>query len=965
MQRRVALGVVVAALTALTAVLASRHQSTETMSMWLSAISAFVSVCAFAADLLREPADAPAGSDRRRRAADDLASAVQVQWAAEARLRRLQDPAPLNVPWTPVSSPLIDHQGNIPRVTLPAPRDGGQRLDRIVETFREIPSGRLVVLGEPGAGKTILAVRFVLAALDARRPGGPVPVLFALASWDPGAVGLREWLAERLAAEYPPLAAVQGERTLARELLDEGLVLPVLDGFDELAKETHAQALRRLNGELDDRLPVLLTCRDADWNHALRELGGDVLTAAQVVKLSPLDLATAQRYLENTARPTGRTSPDGTQMTVWTRVFDQPSAELAAVLKSPLMVALARTVYEDTSRDPSELTDAARFPSSKAIKEHLLDAFVPAAFADADSTWRPEAVHHWLKCLARHPSRSNGTWRLGWWELPAAMPPVLRVLGPALLALLATASVLVPLARYGAGVVANWDSVPSTVINFAGILVGLSFGLARLLPATPETPQGPRQLARMGLTLTAAVTVVAVAIGWFVPPLVSSRLGAVITPRPSWFLNGCCFGLLLSMMFAVGGLPRRPLPLSLPWAGSPSGPRAVRTLGGVIVFAGLASYGYFAEAVPAVTCLVAGLLLVVAGRLRRGDRAAGQYLGPGAVLRGFGRGLVRGFLACTLISVCAGVVAGCVTGAFAAYEIQHPAGPRVSKGDEVHGWLLRESDDGHRSITSTRPRQVDLVSRRALAEPFAVYKDARISWNDLRDSYQGTVRIQKPGEQWVLVWQGRKEKFRGDLVDAHNLVVALPREVELWLVQRDAGAVVLDAVCPFVGFGVLLGAICGCASGVYRALDTPCDTIRAAGPRSTLRTDRAAALARSAIAALLAGGVCLVLISVTGHGSTLGTMHTEVWVQVGTNALALSAWGRMGAARIWLAVTGRAPWRLMKFLDEAHRRGVLRQSGAHYEFRHRRLQERLATTEPADGAPPASSTVTLRDRIRD
>ncbi|MGW0332294.1 hypothetical protein ACWD0J_10560 [Streptomyces sp. NPDC003011] len=71
-------------------------------------------------------------------------------------------------------------------------------------------------------------------------------------------------------------------------------------------------------------------------------------------------------------------------------------------------------------------------------------------------------------------------------------------------------------------------------------------------------------------------------------------------------------------------------------------------------------------------------------------------------------------------------------------------------------------------------------------------------------------------------------------------------------------------------------------------------------------------------------------------------------MQVGTNALALSAWGRLGAARIWLAVTGRAPWRLMGFLAEAHRRGVLRQSGAHYEFRHLRLQERLAATETAD-----------------
>jgi hypothetical protein len=79
-------------------------------------------------------------------------------------------------------------------------------------------------------------------------------------------------------------------------------------------------------------------------------------------------------------------------------------------------------------------------------------------------------------------------------------------------------------------------------------------------------------------------------------------------------------------------------------------------------------------------------------------------------------------------------------------------------------------------------------------------------------------------------------------------------------------------------------------------------------------------------------------------------MHTEVWVAMGAFTPALSAWGRTGVARVWLALTGRAPWRLMAFLAEAHRRGVLRRVGARYEFRHLRLQQRL--TACADDAPP-------------
>jgi hypothetical protein len=47
-------------------------------------------------------------------------------------------------------------------------------------------------------------------------------------------------------------------------------------------------------------------------------------------------------------------------------------------------------------------------------------------------------------------------------------------------------------------------------------------------------------------------------------------------------------------------------------------------------------------------------------------------------------------------------------------------------------------------------------------------------------------------------------------------------------------------------------------------------------------------------------------------------------------------------ARILLAGSRLMPWRMMGFLVDAHRRGALRQVGAVYEFRHVRLQERLA-----------------------
>ena len=54
-------------------------------------------------------------------------------------------------------------------------------------------------------------------------------------------------------------------------------------------------------------------------------------------------------------------------------------------------------------------------------------------------------------------------------------------------------------------------------------------------------------------------------------------------------------------------------------------------------------------------------------------------------------------------------------------------------------------------------------------------------------------------------------------------------------------------------------------------------------------------------------------------------------------------WAPYMLTRGWLAIDHRLPWSLMTFLADAHQRGVLRQAGAVYQFRHIDLQHRLAT----------------------
>jgi hypothetical protein len=83
--------------------------------------------------------------------------AVQEQWRDEEKFRRLQDPFPLPVSWTAADATVTDHWGNVcGRSTDGEPVHLDGQLGDVVDVFDRVPSGRLVVLGKPGAGKTVL-----------------------------------------------------------------------------------------------------------------------------------------------------------------------------------------------------------------------------------------------------------------------------------------------------------------------------------------------------------------------------------------------------------------------------------------------------------------------------------------------------------------------------------------------------------------------------------------------------------------------------------------------------------------------------------------------------------------------------------------------------------------------------------------------------------------------------------------
>ena len=454
------------------------------------------------------------------RIADEVAAAVGRQWAREAAVRRLNDPYPLPVSWAAAAAGLAAPWESLAELAAsgagwPPPAPGRVRAagpeelagegGELAYILDKVPTGRLVVLGEPGSGKTMLMVRLVLDLLAARAAGGPVPVLAPLASWDPSGQDLQEWLETRLITDYPTLAgpppADAAGPTMAAALLAAGLILPVLDGLDEIPGPVRGAAVSQINDALPPGGQLLLTCRTRPYQDAVRPPDGIevTLTGAAAIELRSLDAEAVRRYLRDDAPgPAARARWDPVLTLLGTQ------APAGQALSTPLMVALARTIYNPR---PGETAGALRHPAElcgftdrAAVEAHLFDAFIPAAYrTSAGSRWTAGQAERWLTFLARHLEQTIGTPDLAWWQLDKAVSrPALRLgagLGAGLVIWLAGA--------LAAGLA--FGLVPGLAL---GLAAGLAAGLGAWLAAEPELPARGVRISTAGLAGTLAAGLV-------------------------------------------------------------------------------------------------------------------------------------------------------------------------------------------------------------------------------------------------------------------------------------------------------------------------------------------------------------------------------------------------------------------------------------------------------------------------
>lgn len=276
---------------------------------------------------------------------------------------------------------MVLHTGNQPPKPLPAGT-------KIVDVFNDT-SGSLLILGEPGAGKTTMLLELArsLIAHAEQDVTKPLPVVFNLSSWSEEHQNLGTWLIRELNTKYNiPLK-------LAQQWVNSDDLLLLLDGLDEVQQAQRKTCIQVINNHCRDRMIAIAICsRTTEY-----QLSKTQLQLRGAIVLQPLTDQQIDAYLDSS----------GEKLRVVRELLSQ-DATLKELAQSPLTLSIMSLAYQDKLAQNVQF-----FDSRDARRKHLFDAYINRMFTRPGRTdisiYERKQTLQWLAWLARQMTRRSQT----------------------------------------------------------------------------------------------------------------------------------------------------------------------------------------------------------------------------------------------------------------------------------------------------------------------------------------------------------------------------------------------------------------------------------------------------------------------------------------------------------------------------------------------------------------------------
>jgi len=255
---------------------------------------------------------------------------------------------------------------------------------KIIDIFNDL-NRELLILGAPGAGKTILLLQLAKGLIEAARgekqsavsgqlsanAQKAIPAVFNLSSWAAERKPLNEWIVEELRLRY------QVPKKVAEMWVDEQALLLLLDGLDEVAEPYRDACVDAINAFREEypAVDIAVCSRIADYEMLTRKL--DLRGA---VTLQPLNNDQIDGYLN---RP---------ELNGLRQVMSEDSV-LREMATTPFLLNAMAYAYQGLGADALRLPDE----GIESRRTRLLNVWVEKRLAGQH---RAERVRHYLEWLA-------------------------------------------------------------------------------------------------------------------------------------------------------------------------------------------------------------------------------------------------------------------------------------------------------------------------------------------------------------------------------------------------------------------------------------------------------------------------------------------------------------------------------------------------------------------------------------